>query len=84
MIASQEGNLATVDFLLSRGTDVQALDSLGNTALHHAADGWWKESVDVVLRLLDGGVEHEMVNAYGRTAKSYAESRGYKEIVAVL
>ena len=55
MIAAQEGNASMVDFLHSHGADVNARDSLGNSALHHAADGWWSENVEMVKLLLDAG-----------------------------
>ena len=84
MIAAQEGSAKTVESFLSLGADVSATDSIGNSALHHAANGWWGENVEVVELLLQAGASAKATNNQRRTPLSYGLERGYQEIVATL
>lgn len=84
MIAAQEGSVNMVEFLLLHGADVSATDSIGNSALHHAANGWWGENVEVVELLLQAGASSTKTNNQRRTPLSYALERGYHDIAATL
>ena len=57
MIAVGEGQEKAVDLLLKRGCDIRLRDSLGSTALHIAANPWWKENVKIVEFLLSAGMD---------------------------
>jgi ankyrin repeat protein len=52
--AAQKGDLATVDRLLADGTDINAFDELGKTALHWAA---MNEHLEVAAFLIDQGAD---------------------------
>ncbi|RYP54685.1 hypothetical protein DL768_000621 [Monosporascus sp. mg162] len=63
--AAKEGDLATMQMLLTEGVDVNSRDSTGATALHWAA-AWGHEPA--VRLLLENGVEVTAVDRYGWSA----------------
>ena len=73
------GDLATVQALLAKGTDVNERDN-GETALIVAAHTRY----DIVQVLLDAGSNVNAENLYGRTALIAAASRGNRDIVQSL
>ncbi len=79
MLAADGANLDMVSFLLDHGADVDALDQRGGTALHHAAE---LGNLDILRILLDRGASPN-IEALGYTPRSFAESRGKAEVVAL-
>ena len=77
--AISRGDLATVQALLARGTDVDERDN-GETALIVAAHTRY----DIVQVLLAAGSNVNAENPYGRTALMAAASRGNRDIVQSL
>jgi hypothetical protein len=80
MNAVQRDSLAAAFFLLDHGADVNAQDRRGFTALHRAAE---MGKLDMVRALLERGASPDLA-ADGHTARSLAEARNQKEIVALL
>ena len=80
MHAVQSARPDQVRFLLNQGADVNARDLRGFTALHRAAE---MGCVDILQVLLDHGAAWNL-EAEGRTARSLAEKRNHREIIAVL
>lgn len=75
IIGARHGVSYSVDFLISKGADlnVQAPND-GNTALHEAAR---QGHVRVVVALVEAGADTSRVNKEGRTAAELAEANGY-------
>ncbi|KAL7926017.1 hypothetical protein ACQKWADRAFT_171945 [Trichoderma austrokoningii] len=76
--ASSRGHLPIVDYLLSRGANVNLQDHSGQTALHCAA-GYGHE--DIVDTLLQHSANISLRDSEGRTALHYAAGCGKSEIV---
>jgi len=70
-----------VGFLLSRGLDIAARDSDGESALHQAAKGGQKEVVRVFL---DSGADVMAEDTHGRTALHKAATSGNRAVVSLL
>jgi ankyrin repeat protein len=83
-LAAFFGEDQCVALLLARGasTDTRSGNAQANTALHAAVAG--AASIDVVLRLLDGGADVEARAAFGLTPLHIASARGSELIVDVL
>jgi hypothetical protein len=69
-----------VRYLLEHGADVNAQDARGFTALHRVAE---MGKIELVKLLLGKGGRADIA-AQGQTARSLAELRGHREIVALL
>ncbi|MXW53329.1 MAG: hypothetical protein F4X44_12700 [Gammaproteobacteria bacterium] len=84
MIAVGEGQEKAVDLLLKRGCDIRLRDSLGSTALHIAANPWWKENVKIVEFLLSAGMDPTVVNGNNETSLDLARRRDYQRTTHLL
>jgi ankyrin repeat protein len=81
MRASAKGDLETVKKLLNEGSDVNAADNNGRTALHEAA---WGGKTDVVKLLIEKGVSVNAADSSGYTAIMRAAEEGHAAVVAQL
>ena len=77
----EKGDLEKVEEAIKNGTDVNAKDDNGWTALYYAAYFGHANVVDV---LLGHGVNIDAKGMYGRTALSWATSRGSTEVAELL
>ena len=84
MIAAGEGQSKSVELLLTHGCATNLVDSSGMTALHVAANPWWKENLTVVKLLLDAGMDPQFKNAMGKTPAELAKRGGLKETFTLL
>jgi len=80
MNAVQRARVDKVKFLLDKGADVNARDLRGFTCLHRAAE---MGNVETLQVLLDRGANWNL-EASGQTARSLAEKRNHREIIAAL
>jgi ankyrin repeat protein len=80
------GNIHTAEFLLSRGADVHARDTMGQTALHKAAGGTGLESnqLKLVMALLDHGIDPSARDLEGKNAGQIAGDKGRLAIARLL
>ena len=76
-----DGNLAGVKRALQAGTDIEAKDKYGNTALIRAS---YKGRLEVVKYLVSQGANIEAKNNYGSTAFMNAKQQNHSEIVDFL
>jgi ankyrin repeat protein len=53
-LAAQDGDLAPIERLLAQGTNINAFDSIGMTALHRAAK---QEDLEVAAFLIEAGAD---------------------------
>jgi hypothetical protein len=79
--AIKAGNIEAVKQYLTAGTDVNAKDSVGWTALHQAAYGGHKEIVEL---LITKGADVNAKNDSGSTPLRAAALNGHKEVVELL
>ena len=79
--AVDSGNLAAVEFLLSKGADVTLAFRDGSTALHAAA---LKGHDRIAQILIESGVDVFAADAEGRTALYWAKKHGFKELTQLL
>jgi ankyrin repeat protein len=71
MLAAAGGHIAVVEELLSRGANIHAKSTSGNTALHQAATyGSGENHLEVMKRLLAAGVDANVADQTGETALS--------------
>lgn len=84
MVAAREGGVETVRWLLSRGADVNARDSVRATPLHAAARPWWGEKPELVSVLLAHGADRRARDAAGRTAQDVAAAAGFTATAGLL
>jgi ankyrin repeat protein len=80
--AATAGDLAKVRELIAAGTDVNAANAYGGTALAFACDHGRKEVVDFLLA--SGADVNAKDTYYGATPLSWAVERGHAEIVRAL
>jgi tetratricopeptide (TPR) repeat protein len=80
MIGAWEGNIPMMELFVSRGADINKLNSNGEQALLHAA---WKGKQDAVRWLVERGAS---LNRQGKqwAALHYAAFGGHAEVVAYL
>ncbi len=79
--AAKENNIEQIQTLLKAGEDVNAKNSLGNTALHYAvANG----NPDAIKVLLENGADVNIANEKGWTPQAIAEKKNFGEIVTML
>jgi len=79
--AAYNNRLNVVEFLLSKGADINALSSSGSTPLHGAAS---YGHIEVVRFLLDKGASPDIVNSGGYTPLLGASTSNHGEIVRLL
>ena len=88
MVTAGEGFIETAECLVELGTDVHAKNSLGRTALHIAAGGFWGEREDIYARiaglLVEHGADKEAVDCDGRRPVDFARMKNYDTIVELL
>jgi ankyrin repeat protein len=73
--------VAVVHAFLTRGSDPNARDANGGTALHWAAS---RGSVEIARLLLDAGADALATDAQGNTALQVAERKGRRALVEFL
>jgi uncharacterized protein len=74
--------VATIDYLLELGLDINATAQNGDTALHAAVSG--RQSEAIVAHLLEKGADPVRANGRGGTPASVAASRSTPAIAALL
>jgi hypothetical protein len=73
MAAAYEGNAAIMKILLEQGSDVNAVDADGNTAMHWLVKSeWTRGTPDMAQLLIDGGADTGIKNTFGETAEFLA------------
>ena len=77
MVASREGKLEVVQFLIKNGADINVQTKAGWTALHYAAGWKMSECVDLLLKC---GADKTLMNALEQTPEQVAHNRGHIEI----
>jgi len=82
--AADGGQKDMVKYLLEKGSDVNATNSTGLTALHFAACGNKTNQADVAILLLDNGADVNAKANGGNTPLHYAASRGNAEVAKLL
>jgi cytohesin len=83
LVATQIGDLTKVKTLLERGADINAQDGSGRTALHYAAQGGFKEIVEVLLAK-GANVNVGAFGSENKTAADFAMENNHSEIVELL
>lgn len=81
MIALEEGQSQTAEYLINLGIDVNLKNKAGRTALMFAAKGGF---IEIVRLLLKKGVRTDLVDDYGYSALRFAEEKGHNDIVEIL
>ncbi|KAI7206068.1 hypothetical protein KC343_g6195 [Hortaea werneckii] len=87
MFAAADRRLDVVKLLLTHKANVNSLDVLGRTALHHACDHTEKQSwpdAQLVRALLAAGAEVDRQDVSGQTALMYAARTGTLKVVSDL
>lgn len=75
------GEAVGITLLLDAGSNIEASDEEGNTALHHAV---LLGSVRAAELLMSRGASPSAKNRKGQTPKSLAKAKGNKELVEIL
>ncbi len=76
--AAQKNDLATVQSLIAQGENVNAQNSLGNTALHFAVNNG---NADMVKFLLENGADASIANAKGWSPVTIAEKKQLNDFI---
>lgn len=79
--AIRKGHPAVVHAFLARGSDPNARDANGGTALHWAAS---RGGVEIARLLLEAGADPAAIDGQGRTPLQIAESKGRHRLVEFL
>lgn len=79
--ASLNGQLSAVLYLLEKGSDINAPDQDGRTALIYAA---YNGHTEIVKKLIEKGADVNLRDNYGRTALMMAASGAFPETVRLL
>ena len=78
--AAKENNVAQIQKMLQAGENINAKNSLGNTALHYATAA---ENSDMVKFLLENGADATIANDKGWTPQAIAEKKNFYEIMTM-
>ncbi|MCK9396345.1 MAG: ankyrin repeat domain-containing protein [Methylobacter sp.] len=82
ILASQQGRVDVVRFLIERGAELDAIDQYGNNALWAAC---YAENSDCIDALIHAGVDINHQNSVsGATALMFAASSGREKVVEQL
>lgn len=79
--AIRKGHPAVVHAFLARGSDPNARDANGGSALHWAAS---RGGVEIARLLLEAGADPAAIDGQGRTPLQIAESKGRHRLVEFL
>jgi ankyrin repeat protein/L-ascorbate metabolism protein UlaG (beta-lactamase superfamily) len=79
--AAAAGHIAIVEYLLTKGADIDARNNDNQNPLLHAA---YYGKTPVVKLLLDKGADFKERDRYGRTVLHYPVREGYKDVVEIL
>lgn len=79
--AAAAGHVAIVEFLLSKGADIDAWNNAHQNPLLHAA---YYGKAPVVKLLLDKGANFKERDRYGRTVLHYPVRAGHRDVVEIL
>ena len=82
MVAAREGLENTAKLLLNRGSSVNARSANQRTALHMAANAWWREELKTVEVLLEAGADPSARDENGKTPLDCAIQRSYSQVAA--
>jgi ankyrin repeat protein len=74
--------VATIDYLLASGLELEAINEAGDTPLHVAIAG--RGSRDIIAHLLERGADPLVENRRGQTPLAVAEARSTDEIAALV
>ena len=80
--AVNRGNEGEVEQLVKLGVDINAVDKVGRTALHYAAQLWHGRGV--TMKLINAGAKVDVEDNKGRTPLELAERRDIQDIVKIL
>ena len=76
--------LCLIDFLISRGVNVNSVDEQGMTAAHYAVQNFYvyqRETLALVKKLFDCGADIGLADEKGKSPYDIAIEHGRKEIV---
>ncbi|MGB1548532.1 MAG: ankyrin repeat domain-containing protein, partial [Alphaproteobacteria bacterium] len=79
--ASAAGDMETVQLMLARGADPNALDETGRSALINAA---WRGRRKIVQLLLEKGADLTILDRDGMSAVNWAAVNGHGEVIHML
>ncbi|CAI2372022.1 unnamed protein product [Moneuplotes crassus] len=79
--AVNNGYLATIEFLISKGAGINTIDKFGRTALHWAVRYNFKEIVEFLLK---HNINHEIRDKEGRTALDIAKSVMNLDLISII
>ncbi len=68
---SGKQRVAIIKYLVGQGANINAVDSLGNTPLYHAA---FNENIEIINFLIDNGADIALVNKANFSAKKCVEN----------
>ena len=77
-IASKNGHLPIVEYLISKGANIEAKDYLDNTPLHCAS---CEQDYEIVEFLVSKGANKNAKNKYGMTPYYYAQNPEIRNIL---
>lgn len=81
MVAIKEGHVESTAMLIQHKANIQAIDSNGWTALHHAACPWWEENPEIAKLLIDAGADQTTKDMTGRTPADLAKESGNEDTI---
>jgi ankyrin repeat protein/L-ascorbate metabolism protein UlaG (beta-lactamase superfamily) len=79
--AAAAGHIEIVEYLLSKGADIDARNNADQNPLLYAA---YNGKVPIVSLLLDKGADFKQLDRYGRTVLHYPVREGHKDVVEIL
>ena len=79
--SAQFNHIKVVDFLVSVGADINAVDDQGNAPIHHAA---MSNNVEIAQVLVDSGADINLENTEGNTPFEVAVENDSIEVVNIL
>jgi ankyrin repeat protein len=79
--AAAQGHMDVVNYLISKGADIDARNNANQNPLLHAA---YYGKTEVVKFLLDKGADFKTPDIYGRTILHYPVREGYEDVVEIL